>query len=114
MTYYPLGEQLAQAIPLGVIGEQFTVDELDKHPDAKRIWRTIQEVVLHYENLTSEFIYTQDELDSYGNECYNEGVEEGERSAQDECYDEGYETGYKEGYDKGWTDGRNSPVPDNY
>ncbi len=88
MTLYPLGEQLTEAMPLSTIGEPFTIDEIDKHPDAVRIWRTIQEVVNYHENLTSDLIYTQDEYDDYGS---NE-------------YEIGYDVGYKEGY----VDGQNT------
>ncbi len=97
MTHYPLGEQLAQAMPLGVIGEPFTIDELDKHPDAKRIWRTIQEVVLHYEYMTSDLIYTQREYDEGGDRAYSVGWDEGYEEARADLDEESYNKGYEQG-----------------
>jgi hypothetical protein len=127
MTKHPIGEQLSNSLPLFVKGEPYTIDEMDQHPDAQRIWSTIQEVVSYqweeYDNLG--YIYTQKEWDYHGDSRYDEGFSKGINegmAAADKCYqdgytdgkEDGYDQGYKDGYDLGWTDGRDCPVPDNY
>ena len=98
MTKLTIGEQLANSLPLSAIGEPFTIDEIDKHPDAQRIWRTIQEVCYYHEGETSDYIYTQKDMDDALDDEYDRGYIDGKYEA-DGDYDSGWDAGYKQGYD---------------
>ena len=76
MTKHLIGEQLANSLPLSTIGEPFTIDEIDKHPDAQRIWRTLQEVCYCLEDDLSDYTYSQGHAEGY-DEGYREGFQEG-------------------------------------
>ena len=117
MTKHPIGEQLANSLPLFVKGEPYTIDEIDQHPDRERIWRTIQEICGYYEQ----------EADSTCEDCHKNGKEEGEavgyergwvdgKDEGENLYDDGYNfgfdtgmtVGYDKGYKEGFNDGRNT------
>jgi hypothetical protein len=83
MTKHHIGEQLVNSLPLFTSGEPFTIDQIDAHPDAQRIWRTIQEVVNYqweeYDNLG--YIYTQKDMIEAERGSYDQGYKDG----HDDC-----------------------------
>lgn len=109
MTKHHIGEQLAHSLPLSTIGEPFTIDEIDKHPDAQRMWRTIQEVAFYLTlDVNSDLIYTQEEMDDAKSKAYDRGYIAGKDEADkdyDSGWDAGFECGHDTGYDKGYKEG---------
>lgn len=110
MTKHLIGEQLANSLPLFVKGEPYTIDEIDKHPDRERIWRTLLELACYYEvDVNPDFIYSQKDMDDSLDEEYNRGYSEGQRESgvdYDSGYHNGFEHGKTVGYDMGYVDGR--------
>ena len=110
MTKYTVGEQLVNSMPIGMIGEPFTIDEIDAHPDVQRIWRTIQEVVNYqweyYDNLG--YIYTQQDMDRLKKDSYDSGFDEGLSQSDPDGYGDGFKVGYDCGYKDGVKDAKES------